>query len=141
MFIQGKYYVIIGQGNRPNGRNISENKRNKKQNKRIIEFWKDKGNERSESQAFWLTLLRDIFGINEPEKFILFEENVHIDKANGFIDGYIADTHVLIEQKGQGKDLRKPIKQSDGTFLNPFQQAKRYASELPYSQRPRWIVT
>lgn len=47
----------------------------------------------------------------------------------------------MIEQKSLDKDLRKAIKQSDGTYLTPFQQAKRYASELPYSKRPRWIVT
>ncbi len=116
-------------------------KEQRKKAKEFAEYWKNKGNERSESQPFWLALLRDIFGIQEPEKFIIFEENVHIDQANGFIDGYLPDTHVLIEQKGKGKDLRKPIKQSDGTYLNPFQQAKRYSSELPYSQRPRWIVT
>lgn len=40
-----------------------------------------------------------------------------------------------------GKDLKKPIKQSDGSLLTPFQQAKRYAAELPYTQRPGWIVT
>lgn len=116
-------------------------KEQRKKAKEFAEYWKNKGNERSESQPFWLALLRDIFGIQEPEKFIIFEENVHIDQANGFIDGYLPDTHVLIEQKGKGKYLRKPIKQSDGTYLNPFQQAKRYSSELPYSQRPRWIVT
>jgi type I restriction-modification system DNA methylase subunit len=47
---------------------------------------------------------------------------------------------VLIEQKGSHIDLSKPIPQSDGSLLTPFQQAKRYAAELPYSQRPRWIV-
>lgn len=26
-------------------------------------------------------------------------------------------------------------------MLNPFQQAKRYSAELPYDDRPRWIVT
>ena len=31
--------------------------------------------------------------------------------------------------------------ESDGTYLTPFQQAKRYSANLPYSQRPRWIVT
>ena len=65
---------------------------------------------------------------------------MHLDHTS-FIDGSIPSTHVLIEQKGLGKDLRKPIKQSDGSLLTPFQQAKRYAAELPYSQRPRWIVT
>lgn len=65
---------------------------------------------------------------------------MHLDHTS-FIDGSIPATHVLIEQKGLGKDLKKPIKQSDGSLLNPFQQAKRYAAELPYSMRPRWIVT
>ena len=103
-------------------------------------YWKDKGYEKGESQKFWLSLLRDVYGVEHPEKFISFEEQVHLDHTS-FIDGSIPSTHVLIEQKGLGKDLRKPIKQSDGSLLTPFQQAKRYAAELPYSQRPRWIVT
>lgn len=103
-------------------------------------YWKDKGYEKGESQKFWLSLLRDVYGVEHPEKFISFEDQVHLDHTS-FIDGSIPSTHVLIEQKGLGKDLRKPIKQSDGSLLTPFQQAKRYAAELPYSQRPRWIVT
>ena len=85
-------------------------------------------------------MLRDVYGVEQPEKFITFEEQVKIDHTS-FIDGYIEATHVMIEQKSFGKDLRKGIKQSDGSVLSPFQQAKRYASELPYSKRPRWIVT
>ncbi len=108
--------------------------------KEFAEYWKDKGYEKGESQKFWLALLRDVLGVESPEKFIFFEDQVHLDHTS-FIDGNIPATHVLIEQKGVDKDLRKPIKQSDGSLLNPFQQAKRYASELPYSQRPRWIVT
>ena len=57
------------------------------------------------------------------------------------MDGFIDKTKVLIEQKSSDKDLNKAIKQSDGTCLKPFQQAKRYSANLPYSQRPRWIVT
>lgn len=108
--------------------------------KRFAEYWKDKGYEKGESQPFWLSLLRDVFGISEPEKFISFEEQVHLDHTS-FIDGYIKSTHILIEQKGFGKDLRKGIKQSDGSVLSPFQQAKRYSMEIPYDDRPRWIVT
>lgn len=102
--------------------------------------WRDKGYEKGESQPFWLALLRNVYGVEEPEQFIIFEEQVHLDHTS-FIDGSIPATHVLIEQKGFGKDLKKPIKQSDGSLLTPFQQAKRYAAELPYSMRPRWIVT
>lgn len=108
--------------------------------KEFAAYWKDKGYEKGESQPFWLSLLRDVYGVEQPEKFITFEEQVKLDHTS-FIDGHIAATHVLIEQKGRGKDLRKAIRQSDGSLLTPFQQAQRYSAVLPYSQRPRWIVT
>ena len=112
----------------------------KKAAKVFSEYWKDRGDEKSDSQSFWLALVRDVLGVAEPEKFILFEERVKLDHTS-FIDGYIPSTHVLIEQKKKGLNLRSPIRQSDGTLLNPFQQAQRYSAALPYSQRPRWIIT
>ena len=108
--------------------------------KKFAEDWKYRGDEKSDSQSFWLSLCRDILGIAEPEKFIFFEERVKLDHTS-FIDGHIPSTHVLIEQKKRGLNLRAPIRQSDGTLLNPFQQAQRYSAALPYSQRPRWIIT
>ncbi len=102
--------------------------------------WAGKGSEKGHSQTFWLSLLQKVYGVAEPDKFIVFEDQVMLDHTS-FIDGFIPTTHVLIEQKSLDKGLRKPIKQSDGSLLTPFQQAKRYAAELPYSQRPRWIVT
>ncbi|MBE6650651.1 MAG: class I SAM-dependent DNA methyltransferase [Ruminococcaceae bacterium] len=108
--------------------------------KAFAEYWKDRGDEKSDSQSFWLSFARDVLGVAEPEKFILFEERVKLDHTS-FIDGHIPSTHVLIEQKKKGLDLRSPIRQSDGTLLNPFQQAQRYSAALPYSQRPRWIIT
>ena len=108
--------------------------------KEFSEYWANRGYEKGESQPFWIELLGNVFGVNNPAHYIKFEEQVHLDHTS-FIDGFITKTHVLIEQKGTGKDLRKPIKQSDGTLLTPFQQAQRYSAVLPYSQRPRWIVT
>ena len=102
--------------------------------------WAGRGYEKGDSQVFWTELLTEIFGIENPSTFIRYEEQVKVDNTN-FIDGHIPSTKVLIEQKSIDKDLRKGIKQSDGSLLNPFQQAKRYAAELPYSNRPRWIVT
>lgn len=107
--------------------------------KRFADFWAGKGYEKGESQTFWLSLLRDVLGADHPEELISFEDQVVLDHTS-FIDGFIKSTHVLIEQKGLGKDLSKKIKQSDGSMLTPFQQAKRYSAELPYSDRPRWIV-
>ena len=112
----------------------------KKAAKAFADYWKDRGDEKSDSQSFWLALAREVLGVEEPEKFILFEERVKLDHTS-FIDGHIPSTHVLIEQKKKGLNLRSPIRQSDGTLLNPFQQAQRYSAALPYSQRPRWIIT
>ena len=107
---------------------------------RFAAHWKGKGYEKGESQTFWLTLLTDVLGVEDVADFITFEEQVKLDHTS-FIDGFIPSTHVLIEQKSADKNLRKPIRQSDGSLLTPFQQAKRYSVELPYSRRPRWIVT
>ena len=101
--------------------------------------WTYRGYEKGESQQFWLDLLSNVFGIQDIGNFITFEGQVKLSHTS-FIDGYIPSTKVLIEQKGSHIDLSKPIPQSDGSLLTPFQQAKRYAAELPYSQRPRWIV-
>lgn len=130
------------QGSNSNTRSVNTvtEKDQKSAAKAFAAFWKDKGYEKGESQAFWMSLLRDVYGIEHPEQFISFEDQVKLDHTP-FIDGYIDATHVMIEQKGLGKDLRKGIKQSDGSILSPFQQAKRYAAELPYSKRPRWIIT
>ena len=112
----------------------------KKAAKEFSAYWKDKGYEKGESQAFWLSLLRDVYGVEHPEQFISFEDQIKLDHTS-FMDGYIKSTHVLIEQKSLGKDLRRGIRQSDGSVLSPFQQAKRYSAELSYDDRPRWIVT
>lgn len=112
----------------------------RKSAKEFSEFWQGKGYEKGQSQAFWLSLLRDVFGIEHPESFISFEDQVHLDHTS-FIDGYIPSTRVMIEQKSLGKNLNQAIKQSDGTLLTPFQQAKRYIAELPVSKHPRFVVT
>lgn len=118
--------------------NVSEQK---KAAKEFAERWKDKGYEKGQTQQFWTDLLENVFEVSNAATFIEFEDIVHIDKAAGFIDAFIPSTKVLIEQKSIDKDLRKAIVQSDGSLLNPFQQAQRYSMTLPYDNRPRWIVT
>ena len=108
--------------------------------KRFAEKWQGKGYEKGDSQIFWTELLTEVYGVEDPSTFVRFEEQVKVDKTN-FIDVHLPTTKVIIEQKSLGKDLRAPIRQSDGSLLTPFQQGKRYNAELPYSQRARWIVT
>lgn len=102
--------------------------------------WEGRGYEKGESQIFWTELLTEVMGVEDPSQFIQFEQQALLDHTS-FIDGMIPSTHVMIEQKSLGKDLRQAIRQSDGSLLTPFQQAQRYSAALPYSQRPRWIVT
>ena len=97
--------------------------------KEFAEFWKGKGYEKGETQPFWMNLLRDVYGVDKPQEYIIFEDQVRLDRTS-FMDDSIDATHVLIEQKGLGKDLKKP----DGSLLTPFQQAKRYAAGLRYLQ-------
>ena len=108
--------------------------------KHFADFWKGKGYEKGETQKFWLSLLGEVLGVEHPAEYITFEDQVHLDHTS-FMDGYIPLTRVLIEQKGLGKDLRKPIRQSDGSLLTPFQQAKRYITELPVDSHPKWVIT
>jgi hypothetical protein len=113
--------------------------------KKFVENWNGKGYEKGEAQKFWLDLLCNVFGIQQFSSFIDFENQIKekfTDKTiTNFIDAYIPSTKIMIEQKSSGKDLRKPIKQSDGSLLTPFQQAKKYIAGLPLSQHPRWVIT
>ena len=108
--------------------------------KKFANDWKDKGKEIGESQKFWCDLLCHVFGVQDFANYIDFEIKVPLDHSSR-ADGYISATKVLIEQKSIDKDLKAPIKQSDGSLLDPFSQAKRYAMDLGTSKFPRWIIT
>lgn len=101
--------------------------------------WAGHGDEKQETSSFWLSLLQKVFGVADPTACIQFEVPVKLDHTS-FIDAYLPATHVLIEQKGCDIDLKKGYRQSDGSILTPFQQARRYAGYLPHDLNPRWIV-
>ena len=107
--------------------------------KKFSEEWKRRGDEKQETQRFWIGLLGDVLNVPKAASYIEFEKRVKLSHTS-FIDAYIPETKVLIEQKGIKIDLRKSYEQSDGAMLTPYEQAKRYAAELPFDLRPRWIV-
>ena len=98
--------------------------------KNFIKNWSGHGYEKGETIIFWTQLLRKFFSVEFPEKIISPEKQVKIDGTTKFIDIYFPQTKVLVEQKSFGENL------SDA-----FNQAKNYAENLPYSERPKWIVT
>ena len=111
--------------------------------RKFVEDWTGKGYEKGETQRFWLDLLHNVFDVDDPTKMMQFEipvKTITKEKGADFIDAYITSTKVLIEQKGSHIDLSAKAKQSDGAELTPYQQGRRYASGLPLSMAPRWIV-
>ena len=123
---------------------MKTNKQQQKAAKQFAKNWQGTGYEKGNTSKFWIDLLTNVFGVKDIFPFIFFEERVKEKFPNrtitNYIDAYIPSTRVMIEQKSSNEDLLNPIKQSDGTMLTPFQQAKRYVSELPLSQHPKWIV-
>ena len=107
--------------------------------KEFAEEWKDRGDEKQDTQVFWITLLQNVFDVENTAKRIKFEYPIKSETTK-FIDAYINETKVLIEQKGKDIDLTKKYRQSDGTMLTAFGQARRYAGGLPHDMNPRWIV-
>jgi len=123
---------------------MASNTAQKQAAKNFVREWSGKGYEKGETQRFWLSLLHDVYGVDNPMKEMEFEipvKTITKEKGSDFIDAYIHSTKVLIEQKGSYRTLTEKYKQSDGSELTPYQQARRYAAGLPLSRAPRWIVT
>lgn len=106
----------------------------------FVEQWKGKGDEKQHCQQFWTDLLSNVLHNNVTNETVKFEYQVQLGHQS-YIDVYLPESRVIIEQKGKDIDLFKAAKQSDGSELTPFEQAKRYNVELPFSQKARWIVT
>lgn len=70
-------------------------KKQKKNAQAFIKRWENRGNERQDSQSFWLDLLQSVYGIEEPTEYIKFEDTVKMDTTS-FIDGYIEKTSAFL---------------------------------------------
>ncbi len=109
--------------------------------RRFINKWRGKGKEHQDDQSYWIDLLHDVLDVEHPTDHIQFQKTVVADGNTKFIDAYIPETKVLIEQKSFGIPLDKKIQQSGGIELTPYEQAKRYNDNLPYEEKARWILT
>lgn len=116
--------------------------------RQFAEQWKNRGDERQDTQTFWISLLQQVFGIGRDnvQNVINFEVRTSKKKkGKDFKDAvlyrYDRDREILIEQKSYGIPLDKQIKQSDGETLTPFEQAKRYDDQSIVTDKARWIIT
>ena len=97
--------------------------------RKFINKWH--GYEKGETSKFWISLLSDVLGVKSATDYIDFEKQVVVDGKTKFIDGYISDTKVLIEQKSKKFDLDMPEPQS-GTdqLMTPYEQQGQMDRDL-----------
>ena len=113
------------------------------QRKAALDFahrWKGRGDEKQETQTFWTDLFQSVFGVENAIRHLRFEKRVKLEDSTRYIDVYIPDTRVIVEQKGRHTDLSKAEQQSGGASLTPYNQARRYDNNLPANEKARWIV-
>nr|WP_207760079.1 class I SAM-dependent DNA methyltransferase [Bifidobacterium scaligerum] len=103
----------------------------------FVNRWSGRGDEKQETQTFWLDLLGNVLGRKNALAETKFEYRT---VGNGFIDVLCPDARLLVEQKSSSVDLDKSeIRQ--GTPVTPVQQALRYAQALPFSLKPSVLCT
>ena len=94
--------------------------------------------EEEHSRSFWIELLQDVYGLKNATHALEFERKVKGRK----IDVFYEDMGALVEMKGRGISLDEAtVRSKKAGPETPYQQAKWYADNLPFSIRPRWIVT
>ena len=105
--------------------------------------WKKECKEDGNTAPFWISLLRDVFGVTDTNNYIQFEDTVkHEEKGNPlYIDGWIPSMRIMIEQKASDVPLDKPYKRHGRTFNSAYEQAFEYDQTLPLSQRSKYIIT
>jgi hypothetical protein len=108
---------------------------------RFIAQWRGRGQEDEHDQTFWNEFLSDVMGLERVHHEIDYQKKVKVGGKTKRIDGYIAASRVLIEQKTAGIDLDKAAAQSDGELLTPYEQALRYGMHLLPDEVPYYIIT
>lgn len=109
--------------------------------RQFVNRWMGKGKEDEDGRSYWIDLLSNVLGMDNVIERLNFEKKVIVEGNTKRIDGYIPETHVIIEQKSLGKVLDQKIHNSGDIDLTPYEQAKRYNDNLPYDEKARWIVT
>ena len=101
----------------------------------FVERWRGRGYEKGETHQYWTQLLQALTYPHTED--VIFEHHL---PSGGFIDVWIRDAGVLIEQKSIDIDLDKP-EPRQGVMKTPLVQALDYVDELPRPEQSRYVVT
>ena len=107
--------------------------------KKFAAEWAGKGDEKQDTHRFWMGFLQKVLGVENADEHIHFEKPVQYKGHTTYIDAYIPETKVLIEQKSLGLDLDKK-EPRHGEMLTPFEQAEQYSQKLIRSEKARYII-
>ena len=108
--------------------------------RKFREYWLlAKDSEVGGYQKFWIALLGDVLGVENPMERISFQLPVPMRGTTKYLDAWIPETRVLIEHKSRGVKLGEPQSGHDGK--TPYQQALEYNQARGFSEKARWIVT
>lgn len=105
----------------------------------FVTRWTGRGDEKQDTQSFWIELLA-VLGVPNPSHHLSFERRVKTRWGTRYIDVYIPNTRVIVEQKSLGTNLSHSSQQSGGEMMTPYEQARRYNNNLPHSDNAKWIV-
>ena len=97
--------------------------------------WNGRGYEKGEAVQFWIELQE---AVGYPHVHSTVYEH-HLDNG-GYVDAWLRDGSVIVEQKGLGVDLDKP-ELRQGAMKTPLMQALDYVDELKPVDQPRYVVT
>lgn len=62
-----------------------QNSQRKELVRKFVETWTGRGYEKGESQTFWLQLLHDVLGVEDPYSIISFESQVDLNHTSFMI--------------------------------------------------------
>ena len=120
---------------------------NRKAAEEFARYWAGRGDEKGETQQFWIDLLQNVLGDDDALRHLRFEARVDTEagSSKGFADVTVmrADGRgalAMVEQKSANVDLDKP-EQRQGRMVTPVQQCRAYAEALPFNEQPRWVLT
>ena len=120
---------------------------NRKAAEEFARYWAGRGDEKGETQQFWIDLLQNVLGDDDALRHLRFEARVDTEagSSKGFADVTVmrADGRgalAMVEQKSASVDLDRP-EQRQGRMVTPVQQCRAYAEALPFNEQPRWVLT
>ncbi len=118
----------------------STNETRKSAARKFREYWTfSTDSEVGGYQKFWIDLLGDVLGVEDATHRISFQTPVPTKDTTKFLDAWIPEPRVLIENKSRGVKLDAPQSGHDGK--TPLQQALEYNQARGFSEKARWIVT